>query len=165
MSLRVRQLTSADAMAFQNLRLEGFRLQEREFRYAPADENDVRLTDIAARLERDFVVALFNDDAMVGLAGLASFAGAKLQHKALLWGMYVRAEFRGTGAADRLLSTIVVWARNHVEAITLTVVSENRRAVRFYEKFEFTIYGVEPLSLKLKDGTYLDETLMIRRLV
>jgi ribosomal protein S18 acetylase RimI-like enzyme len=89
----------------------------------------------------------------------------RLRHKALLWGMYVKAEFRGTGAADMILSALIDHARDHVEAITLTVVCENQRAVRFYERWGFRKFGVEPASVKLDDGTYLDEALMVRRLV
>jgi ribosomal protein S18 acetylase RimI-like enzyme len=165
MPLMVRRLKPMDASEFQDLRLEGFRLQNREFRFAPEDETEIRLADIEARLERDFVVAVFSGGAMVGVAGLTRFIGVKLRHKALLWGMYVKAEFRGSGAADMLLSSIIDDARHTVEAITLTVVSENRRAVRFYERWEFTTFGVEPASVKLDDGTYLDEALMVRRFV
>lgn len=165
MALTMRRLGAADAAEFQALRLEGFRQHDREFRFAPEDEADVAPGDVAARLTRDFVVGVFDDGTMIGVAGLARFAGVKTRHKALLWGMYVRAEFRGRGAADMLMSAIADHARGLVEAITLTVMSDNRRAMRFYERWGFATYGVEPASVKTADGAYLDEALMIRRVI
>jgi ribosomal protein S18 acetylase RimI-like enzyme len=163
MTLSARRLHPSEAEAFQNLRLEGFHLQEREFRYAPEDEAGLNLAEISARLERDFVIGVFSAGQMVGIAGLMRYDGVKTRHKALLWGMYIKRDFRGTGAADMLMSTIIDRARSQVELISLSVVQQNRRAMRFYERWGFTTYGIEPNSIKLPDGTYLDEALMTRR--
>jgi len=48
--VKLRRLEAADAPAFQRLRIEGFTLQPREFRYAPEDEADMPLAEVAARL-------------------------------------------------------------------------------------------------------------------
>lgn len=143
--------------------MEGFRLQDREFRIAPEDEAKLSLDVVQARLARDFVVGAFSGDVLMGIAGLTRFAGVKVEHKTLLWGMYLKADFRGSGAADMLMSAMIDQAHSEAEVITLTVVDENRRAVRFYERWGFWKYGVEPASVKLADGSYLDEALMIRR--
>ena len=50
--MKLRHLEAADAPAFQRLRIEGFALQPREFRYAPEDEADMPLAEVAARLRR-----------------------------------------------------------------------------------------------------------------
>lgn len=165
MTLQVRRLGAADAAEFQRLRLEAFRLQQREFRYAPEDEADFPLADVAARLERDFVVGAFENDIMIGVAGLSRFSGVKVAHKGLLWGMYVRAEYRSSGVADRLMSAIMDHAEGLIETITLTVIADNLRAVRFYERWGFAIYGTEPASVKLPNGDHLDEAFMVKRLV
>jgi ribosomal protein S18 acetylase RimI-like enzyme len=160
--LTARRLSSSDAEAFQTLRLEGFRLQDREFRYAPEDELHVSRAETGARLDRDFVVGVFSGARLIAIAGLGFNAGVKTRHKTLLWGMYVQAEYRGSGAADMLMSAIVDHARERAESIHLTVVCGNQRAVRFYERWGFVVYGIEPRSIKLADGSYLDETLMAR---
>lgn len=159
----VRRLGAADAATFQSLRLEGFALQPREFRYAPEDEAHVTLADAEARLQRDFVVGAFCNQTLVGIAGLSRCSGVKQRHKALLWGMYVRAEFRGAGVADRLMAEIMKEARRDVEIVTLTAMSDNARAIAFYRRWGFEAYGREPAAVKL-DGEYLDETLMSLRL-
>ena len=114
--MKLRRLEAADAPAFQRLRIEGFALQPREFRYAPEDEANMPLAEVAARLARDFVVGVFDDDTLVGIAGLTRLRGAKTSHKALLWGMYLRAEFRGRGGADMLMSAILDFARGRLAA-------------------------------------------------
>jgi RimJ/RimL family protein N-acetyltransferase len=162
--VKLRRLEAGDAPAFQRLRIEGFALQPREFRYAPEDEADTPLAEAAARLERDFVVGVFDGDTLVGIAGLTRHLGVKISHKALLCGMYLRAEFRGRGGADMLMSAILDHARGRVEIVTLTAMSDNPRALAFYRRWGFVAYGVEPAAVKF-EGEYLDEILMTLRLV
>ena len=123
-------------------------MQPREFRYAPEDEADMPLAEVAARLARDFVVGVFDGDTLVGIAGLTRCGGVKINHKALLWGMYLRAEFRGQGGADMLMSAILDHARGRVEIVTLTAMSDNPRALAFYRRWGFVAYGVEPAAVK-----------------
>ncbi len=160
--MKLRRLEAADAPAFQRLRIEGLALQPREFRYAPQDEVDTPLAEVAARLSRDFVVGVFDGDILVGIAGLTLLGGLKTSHKALLWGMYLRAEFRGQGGADMLMSAILDHARSRVEIVTLTAMSDNPRALAFYRRWGFVAYGVEPAAVKFGGG-YFDETLMSLR--
>ena len=54
----------------------------------------------------------------------------KQAHKGLLWGMYVRSIARGTGVAKPLVEAVLGHARERVELVQLTVVSENKAAQR-----------------------------------
>lgn len=164
MATTIRRLLPADAATFQALRLEGFALHEREFRFAPEDEAHFSTEDVAARLTRDFVVGAHHGETLIGVAGLALSSGAKTRHKALLWGMYVREAYRGDGAADALMAALLGHAQGRVEIVTLTVMQGNRRAFRFYERWGFQLYGVEPAAVKTSGGEYLDEALMAKRL-
>ncbi len=161
--MQLRRLEAGDAPAFQRLRIEGFRIQPLEFRYAPEDEAALSLVEVETRLTRDFVVGVFDGDALVGIAGLARAGGVKISHKAQLWGMYLRAEFRGQGGADMLMSAILDHARGRVEIVTLTAMSDNARALAFYRRWGFVAYGVEPAAVKF-GGAYFNETLMCLRL-
>ncbi|ARN83419.1 hypothetical protein B1812_05620 [Methylocystis bryophila] len=155
----MRRLAPADARDFHRLRLEGFALQTREFRYAPADEERLTPKEIEARLLRDFVVGAFCEDELVGIGGLSRGVGCKIAHKALLFGMYLRREYRGSGIADALMSALLDEARRTVEIVTLTVMSGNAPAVGFYRRWGFESYGIEPRAVK-EDGLYFDEMLM-----
>ncbi|HEY8126789.1 MAG TPA: GNAT family N-acetyltransferase [Methylocystis sp.] len=141
-------------------------MEPRAFRFAPEDEAHVTPAAVAARLERDFVIGAFNteDSLMIGVGGLAWNDGVKTRHKALLYGMYVKAADRGSHAADDIMKRLIEEARARVEIVTLTVVATNLRALRFYERWGFRAYGVEERSAKNGDGEYLDETLMALRL-
>jgi ribosomal protein S18 acetylase RimI-like enzyme len=163
MAMTTRRLGRADAAPFQALRLEGFRLHEREFRFAPQDEAGLSLAEVAARLERDLVFGAFDGDILVGVAGLAVSQGAKTWHKALVWGMYLRASYRGAGHADALMSALLQEARARVEMVTLSVIHSNARAMRFYLRWGFSVYGLEPRAVRTAEGEYLDEALMALR--
>lgn len=157
--IEVRRLAPADAPAYRALRLEGFAAHPREFRYSPADEEAVTMGETGRRLADSFVVGVFADGALGGIGGWTRFAGEKLRHKGLLWGMYVQPALRGTGAADRIVEAIIDDARGQVERLLLTVATPNMRARRLYERWGFAAYGTEPRAVR--DGeTYIDEVLM-----
>ena len=162
--IECRGMGPADAQIYQTLRLEGFRLEPRGFRYTPEDEANLPLADVEARLRRDHVVGAFAENALVGVGGLAFSNGLKTEHKALLYGMYIRNAFRGAGVGDSIMEQLMHVARGRVEIVTLTVVSQNTRARGFYERWGFRAYGVEERAIKLTDRDYLDETLMALRM-
>jgi ribosomal protein S18 acetylase RimI-like enzyme len=75
--------------------------------------------------------------------------------------MYLRQRGRGHGLADELMRILLDQARSlGVEQVILTVAAENARARRLYERWGFSVYGIEPRAIKLEDG-YLDEALMV----
>jgi len=125
----------------------------------------MEIADVAKRLARDYVVGAFDERfRLIGVGGLARSSGAKTNHKALLYGMYVTAACRGAGVADGVMRLLLSEAGRSVEIVTLTVVSDNARALRFYERWGFRAYGVEERAVKIGEGDYLDETLMALRL-
>ncbi|MEP6473692.1 MAG: GNAT family N-acetyltransferase [Gemmatimonadota bacterium] len=156
----VRRLTSADAAAFQRLRLEGFERHPLQFRFAVEDEIDLTLESVGARLDREYVVGGFIGRKLVAIGGISRLTGLKHRHKALLWGMYVREEARGVGLGDAIVSRLLNQAvAEGVEAVVLTVAADNARGRALYERWGFTLYGVEPRALKHGD-VYFDEALM-----
>lgn len=160
----MRRLLAPDAAAYHRLRLDGFTRQPREFRVAPEDERALKPEDVAGRLERAVVAGAFRGHELVGIAGLTRFEGAKLCHRALLWGMYVRPDARGAGIGDGLMRWLMAEARAQgIEQVILTVAAENPGARRLYERWGFAVYGTEPRAIKLADG-YMDELLMQCRL-
>jgi ribosomal protein S18 acetylase RimI-like enzyme len=162
-ALILRRLTGDDAPAYRALRLEGFALEPDNFRYAPQDEDHQPLGHFAAVLERDVVFGLFDGETLVGIAGLRAFAEAKTRHKALLFGMYLRKAYRGRGGADRLMAALLNAADARCDVVLLTVMADNLRGRRFYERWGFALYGVEPAAVKDASGVFRDEALMARR--
>ncbi len=158
----VRRLGQDAAALFTAVRQEMFRDQPREFRFAPTDEKAIPQEQVSQRLDADYVVAAFSGVTFSGIGGFSRFSGAKLSHKGLIWGMYVRPAMRGTGAANALMKALIDHAMTVVESVALTVIASNLRAVRFYERWGFRVYGSETQSVKIGAGDYLDEHLMAR---
>jgi hypothetical protein len=100
-----------------------------------------------------------NGSPLVGAAGLRVQNRVKLQHKGVLWGMYVRPEARGKGLAAALVQQVVEHARTLVEEVCLTVVASNAAAIRLYGAAGFKEYGLERRALKV-GSEYYDEVLM-----
>src|SRR4051794_27827903 len=107
----VRRLSPADAASYHALRLEGFARHPLQFRVAPEDERHLTIEIVASRLDSAFVVGGFDDQGLAGVAGLSRYEGAKLRHRALLWGMYVSERARGRGLADDLMRALLSEAR------------------------------------------------------
>ena len=107
------------------------------------------------------IFGAYADGRIVGMLGFGRHAGAKIQHKGFLWGMFVHPSQRRHGVGAALLQAAIEHASSEVEQITLSVVTTNRSAIALYEKFGFTAYGHETRALKI-DGNYADEVLMVR---
>lgn len=159
----IHRLGPHDAAAFHALRLEGFRRFPRQFRYAPEDEDGLAPGDVERRLAEHFVAGGFVEGALAGIAGFSPFAGARLRHKGLLWGMYVRPEAQGAGLGGALVRAVLHHAGGRVHTVQLTVMDDNPRARRLYERHGFVEYGREPDAVRV-NGEALDEILMIKRL-
>lgn len=158
-SIQIRQLALADVEAFRELRLEGLRLNPEAFGSAYEFEKDQPVTKYTGWLTNSTVFGAFQGSQLVGTASFTVASGLKESHKGLLRAMYVRPGSRRSGAGRLLVEAIIGIAREKVERILLTVVSENLAAVRLYEKCGFQQYGLERRSLK-QNGRYYDEILM-----
>ncbi|MDI2113324.1 GNAT family N-acetyltransferase [Commensalibacter nepenthis] len=104
---------------------------------------------VIERLKSDFIIGSYENNNLIGIGGLTRFAGSKLQHRALLWGMYVRSEYRGKNVANTIMSLLIGHATDSkIERVILTVVSSNLRAISFYKKWKFISYGFDPYAVK-----------------
>lgn len=169
--IEIRRLTAEDAHAYYGLRLEALEREPLAFSESVDEHHAITVESIAQRLgsnqesAESFVLGAFTDDLFVGMAGFARFTGPKKQHKALIWGVYVKPEWRRKGIAQVLLSEIVDRAKaiSGVEQILLSVATEATAAKKLYQSVGFEAYGCEPHTLKV-GNRYVNEDLMILRL-
>lgn len=131
------------------------------------EERDRALDAFADRITRPPPAATFGafDAArLVGMAGVYAHTGLKTRHGGVLWGVYVRPAWRGSGLAERLLRTAIDHAGGQgLEVLELTVARDNRPALTLYERLGFSPFGVREDALKV-DGRYVAEVLMALRL-
>lgn len=158
-----------DFPAWQSLRLRALRDHPDAFGSSYEDELASGSAERRGRFETsgsDEMSAVFGaftaDGVLVGTVGLVRSPGAKVRHKGSLWGMYVAPEARGTGAAPRLVASVLATACEwRLEQVQLSVVVGNTAAHRLYERAGFVIFGQERHALQLPDGPR-DELLMVR---
>jgi ribosomal protein S18 acetylase RimI-like enzyme len=155
----VRRLTPADAARYREIRLAGLKHSPEAFGSTFETESLKPLSSFAERLASSAVFGAFRDSELLGIAGFAFRQSTKEAHKGLLWGMYVRPDTRKSGVGQRLVEAVIDFARENVEILQLSVVSDNEPARRLYTRLGFVEYGLEKDSLKHGD-TYYDEILM-----
>ncbi|MEB7781925.1 GNAT family N-acetyltransferase [Mammaliicoccus sciuri] len=75
--------------------------------------------------------------------------------------MYCHPDYRGSGIAEKVVNKLIIEASKltGLKYIDLSVLSNNQRAVEFYNKVGFDKYGTEPNAIF--DGKdYYDEDMM-----
>jgi ribosomal protein S18 acetylase RimI-like enzyme len=157
--VQIRRLMPADARLYREIRLEALQQAPEAFGSTFEHECSRSLAQFEEALTKADVFGAFRETALLGMAGYRTQAGPKQAHKGLLWGMYVRSIARGTGVAKHLVEAVLGHARERVELVQLTVVSENEAAQRLYRSCGFVAYGHEVHALK-QGGRYYDEVLM-----
>lgn len=157
--MRLRQLTSADAIAFQALRLTGLRERPDAFTASWEEEAEQPLSWFADTLRDGHVVGCEMGGNLVGMAGFVRGDRLKTKHRGTLWGVYVGREARGHGVGVALVQKIIQHAKTVVEELNLTVASHNHSALKLYESMGFVRTGIEPHALKI-DRLYVDEVTM-----
>jgi RimJ/RimL family protein N-acetyltransferase len=159
--LQIRRLQASDSAVYRDIRLEALKRNPEAFGSTFEMENAQPLSWFEAAVGRADIFGAFLDGTLAGIAGYFAQQRSKQAHKALLWGMYVRAAARNAGLGKRLVAAVLDHARGRVEMVQLTVVSENEAARRLYRALGFVEYGYETRALK-QDGRYYDEVLMVK---
>jgi len=111
--------------------------------------------------QQSFIMGAFNDEELVGMVGFLKLEKIKMQHKGIIWGMFVKSEVRGRGIGSELMKNTLEKAAqiNYLQKINLDVNAENPAAIHLYEKIGFTSFGSEKNAL-LVDGKMYDIVMM-----
>ncbi len=103
---------------------------------------------VREQFERAPDTAIFGalDHGLVGMLWFARESRTKLAHKALIWHVFVRKEFRGRGIAGDLLRAAIAHARSlsGLTALWLGVSETAPDARKLYERHGFQVWGIEP---------------------
>lgn len=143
----IRQLELVDAREL--FRFWQAALREEPFAFVTSPEDDVAsfesLREYLSRRPDALVFGAF-DPEMVGMLGISRENRRKLAHKALIWGVFVREEYRGHGVGEQLLSVAIDHARSvdGLKALRLGVSQRSAPARRLYERAGFRVWGIEP---------------------
>ncbi|AYM78048.1 GNAT family N-acetyltransferase [Janthinobacterium agaricidamnosum] len=140
----VRPLTPDDVAAYRALRLAGIAELPAAFCTTHAAESGLPLARIAERLRitpHQIIFGVFDEEQLIGIAGLRREPIAVVHDKASLWGVYVAPQARGRGAARQLLQAAIAHACAIPELarLRLAVAQDNHAALTLYLGCGFTV--------------------------
>jgi ribosomal protein S18 acetylase RimI-like enzyme len=162
----IRRLTPADAEAYAELRREALELEPHSFTSSPGDDR-MRSIELVRDTLDSSSQAVFGAlmPELVGTVGIQRLTRKKVAHKAELWGVYVRREYRRQGLGRQLIEAALEFARalDGVRQVHLRVTEKAASAAALYEKLGFAIWGTEPAGVCV-DGEDLADWHMILRL-
>jgi ribosomal protein S18 acetylase RimI-like enzyme len=162
-AISVRRLTAGEGETYRKIRLEALKTAPSAFSSSYGAECGKPLKHFENRVSNGCVFGAFQGNDIIGVSGFYQQSGSKLDHKGVLWGMYVSPKARNLSAGRKLVQAVIEHAQDFVDLITLTVATENEAAVALYTTMGFQVFGTEARALKI--GTeYLSETFMIRDL-
>ena len=160
MTVLLKKLTTADAEAYQTLRLEGLAAHPCEFALAYEEEADLSLDEVGIKLDEEAIFGAFVQGELLAIAGYRRCQQQKKRHKAALHGVYVGKAGRRQGLGEAVVRHVIDKARSDVEQLVATVASLNTPAKSLYEKLGFITFGHEPRAHKVGD-LYFDQDHMI----
>jgi len=148
----VRRLRSGDAGAW--IRLRGEALDDAPWAFEASPEDDFAGSEEFVRKALDAadqtIVGAFARE-LAGAVGVFRERPRKARHKARLWGLYVRPEYRRVGLGGTLVREAIAFARalEGVSVLGLSVGEKAATATALYERLGFRVWGVEPAALRV----------------
>jgi ribosomal protein S18 acetylase RimI-like enzyme len=159
----IRPLSHDDLPLYRPVRLEALRLHPEAFAASFEEEQD----NDQSRMIGEFpslTLGGFVQGKLVATAGYVVSPRIKQRHRGHVVGVYVAPSCRGTGLAPALIRHLIREAKSTgLLLLTLSVTVGNRAARQLYLRAGFTIYGLEPLGLRIGQQLF-DEELMVLRL-
>lgn len=162
--MRIRRLVPDDAEALRVLRMEALSTAPEAFGSSPEEEAARPMDLVRSRLDpsiADAVFGAFAGDDLVGMAGFALSPGIKKRHKGVLWGVFVRAQWRNGGTGEDLVRAVIAHAQHHVLLLQASVVTSNGAARRVYDRLGFVSYGTERRALRIGEAFHDEELLVL----
>lgn len=161
MSIQIRKLISNDADMFFDLRLESLKNSITSYLSTYEEEKELGkehyIKNVLSHAEQNNVIfGAFSESKMIGCIGIYPATQIKMLHRSLIWGIYVKPEYRHRGIARSLMMEAISHARNKIKCSTieLCVVEQNIAAKNLFESCGFQAWGIEPMALRIDDKFY-----------
>lgn len=109
------------------------------------------------------MITCFVDGRIAGNCQISFRAGKKDRHRASV-AIALLQEFWNLGIGTRMFEEMfqVARERGDVRQIELDFIEGNKRARGLYEKMGFRITGVKPDAIRMKDGSFVNEYMMVK---
>ena len=143
MSISYRLLTSQDYSLYRKIRLSCLKNFPDNFGTTYEEESDQEIKNFASPESNYFIYGAFDDDELIGICAFFREQRLKTRHRGDIRQVYIDPAYSGLGIARALLKITIekAFEEKEIEQITLSVVSENQKAVSLYKQFGFVQYG------------------------
>ena len=137
----------------------------------PEEWTDFNLDQEKAFINDDYynrngmMISCIVEGKIAGNCQISFRTGMKDRHRASVAIALLR-EFWNLGIGTKMFEEMfqIARERNGVRQIELDFIEGNSRARHLYEKMGFRITGVKPDAIRMKDGTFVNEYMMLKRL-
>ena len=128
-------------------------------------EQEKSFLNEACQHENAMMIACVVDGRIAGNCQISFRNGKKDRHRASV-AIALMQEFWNLGIGTKMFEELIQIARGRdgVCQIELDFIEGNSRARSLYEKMGFRITGVKPDAIRMKDGTFVNEYMMVKRL-
>ena len=157
--MEIRRLVDTDARKFYDcLKIID---SETNFMMFEPDERVWNEERISKNLkdENNLVLGVIDDEKIVGFLTVQRGVFRRIRHTAYIV-IGIQKNFCNRKLGTKLFQMLDDWAlQNKIVRLELTVVCENKSALRLYEKSGFSIEGTKKKTMYV-DGKYVDEYMM-----
>lgn len=161
--MEIRKLVATDFEQWNAMRTMALELAPSSFGASNGDEQPHRIEffERNTTLEGHFIMGVFNQNQLIGIAGFYRSHQPKVRHKGTVWSVFIHPDERGNGLGKKLIDEVIrsAYELDGLERILLGATASNPVAISLYKGLGFEEYGCEPRCLKIGDE-YYDEVLM-----
>ena len=132
-------------------------------KYTPEKEKELFVQKNSS--ENEAMLVCLVDGKVVGNCEISFATGIKTKHRASV-AIALLSDYWNQGIGTRMFQELIRLAESREDALQLELefIEGNTRARHLYEKMGFRITGVRPNAIRLKNGTLLNEYMMVREL-
>jgi RimJ/RimL family protein N-acetyltransferase len=135
-------------------------LSQESLRWSMPPYNRARIERMTSDLENRIIILAFDGQRVVGHLQISLATNPRFRGTGDLF-IYLHQDFQNAGLGSALMNEGIASARaRRVHRIELTVVADNLRAIRLYQKVGFQREGVKRENYLAEDGKYHDEVEM-----
>ncbi|ARJ51204.1 GNAT family N-acetyltransferase [Staphylococcus lutrae] len=163
MAITIREISINDVEAFMTLMKQSF--DESQYMLYDPGEYMPSLENVISRIEAVItspyltILVAESEQQLVGYLTVTTQKLHRVEHHAEI-SMAVLRDFQGLGIGFDLIQHCKKWCQAHgITRISLTVVTENKVAIRLYERAGFKVEGELRHTLKI-NGEYFNELVM-----
>ena len=132
-------------------------LSQETLRWSMPPYNRERIERMTSDLENRIILLAFDGPEVVGHLQISLATNARFRGTGDLF-IYLHQYFQNAGLGAALMNEGIALARaRRVHRVELTVVADNHRAIRLYEKVGFQREGLKRENYLAEDGKYHDE--------